>query len=105
LAFPKRYVYLKGGRPVIYERLDVARKFISEDELWRVVSFDLSNKESIIDWTHEREWRVKGDFEFDLEFAYILLTKHSSYNSFINKVNEDILKNIGGIIVLDPILT
>ena len=105
LAFSKRYVYLKGGRPVIYEKLDIARQFISENELWRVVSFDLSNEDNIVDWTHEREWRVKGDFEFELKDAYVLLTKDSSYHSFVEKAGSEIIAGIGGIIVLDPVLT
>ena len=71
LAFLKSYIYSKGGRPVIYEKLEVAKKLLQEDEWWRIVSFDLSNKQEIIDWTHEREWRFKGNFEFAIEKAYI----------------------------------
>jgi hypothetical protein len=105
IAFPKRYVYMKGGRPVIYEKLDVAKKILNQEEWWRIVSFDLSNKEQIVDWTHEREWRVKGDFKFNLKFAYILLTHHGAYKYIITKLSSSILNEVGGVIVLDPILT
>ncbi|MGD1838005.1 MAG: DUF2971 domain-containing protein [Nitrososphaeraceae archaeon] len=105
LCFKKAYVYNKGGRPVIYERTDIAKKFIKEEEWWRIVSFDLSNEDSMIDWTHEREWRCKGDFCFELADVIVLLTNHKTYKKFIEIADEDIVKNIGGIIVLDPILT
>ncbi|MGN4748939.1 DUF2971 domain-containing protein [Bacillus thuringiensis] len=104
IAFPKQYVYKKGGRPVIYEKKDVARGMLPPEEWWRIVNFNLEDDDNIIDWTHEREWRVKGDFEFDLKKATILLTKQSSYDEFVNKTPEDILKNIGGIVTLHPVL-
>ncbi|MCK8816768.1 hypothetical protein MWH28_05205 [Natroniella sulfidigena] len=105
LSFGKPYVYAKGGRPVIYEKLEEAKEFIDEEELWRVVSFDLSDKDNIIDWTHEREWRVKGDFEFSLKNAYVLLNNRELYQNFINLATNNIIENLGGIIVLNPILS
>ncbi|MDC5822206.1 hypothetical protein OPW19_20535 [Vibrio europaeus] len=65
--FPKTYVYNYGGRPVIYDRTDLAKQYLPYEEWWRIVNFDLSDDEHILDWTHEREWRVKGDFVFDLD--------------------------------------
>lgn len=105
LCFKKTYVYNKGGRPVIYERTEVAKEFIRKDEWWRIVSFDLSDENNIVDWTHEREWRCKGDFEFELAEVVVLLTNQETYKYFITHAGEDIINNIGGIIVLDPILT
>lgn len=105
LAFSKSYIYSKGGRPVIYEKLEVAKKLLQEDEWWRIVSFDLSNKQEIIDWTHEREWRLKGNFEFAIEKAYVLLTNGKSYKKFMNMASPEIIKSVGGIVVLDPILS
>lgn len=106
IAFRKEYVYDKGGRPVIYEKTDVAKELIpKKDEWWRIVNLDLSNTERIIDWTHEREWRVKGDFEFALNEAVIVLTNSDIYREFVSKIDKSILENIAGIIVLDPILT
>ena len=105
LAFSKRYIYSKGGRPVIYERLDIAKGFVNENEWWRIVSFDLSNDDLIVDWTHEREWRIKGNLEFELGQAYVLLTHKDAYKTFLKNVSDDTIRKIGGIIVLDPILT
>ncbi|MBF4696080.1 DUF2971 domain-containing protein [Fusibacter ferrireducens] len=97
LVFLKSYVFKKGGRPVIYEKLEVAKEMLHEDEWWRIVNYDLSNKENIIDWTHEREWRVKGDFEFSLSQPYIILGNTSDYNEFMNKAPEEVKNTIAGI--------
>lgn len=105
LAFNKKYVYDKGGRPVFYEKTDIAKKLLPQDEWWRIVNFDLSDKNNLIDWTHEREWRVKGDFKFDLEHAYVILVSNKSYKNFITTLDDSILKNLGGVVVLDPVLT
>ncbi|MCY6372770.1 DUF2971 domain-containing protein [Clostridium ganghwense] len=105
LAFDKRYVYMRGGRPVIYENSNIAKKFIDKEEWWRIVSFDLSDKENIIDWTHEREWRVKGDFEFELKNTYVILVNHKMYRQFMELASEEIKNEIKGIIVLQPVLT
>lgn len=105
LAFKKTIVYGKGGRPVIYEKTETAKKLLDEDEWWRIVNFDLSDPNKIIDWTHEREWRVKGDFKFNLNDAFVILVNNAAYKAFISKVDNNILKNIAGIVVLDPILT
>lgn len=104
ISFNKKYIFNKGGRPVIYEQKDIARKKYPDD-LWRIVSFDLNDKNNIVDWTHEREWRVKGNFQFDLAEVTVLLTNKSAYKTFINKIDESILKNIAGIVVLDPIIS
>ncbi|PEE65311.1 DUF2971 domain-containing protein [Bacillus thuringiensis] len=104
IAFPKHYVYQKGGRPVLYEKKEIAKKILPQEEWWRIVNFDLDDEENIIDWTHEREWRTKGDFEFDLKEATILLVNHNAYESFMNSTKEDILKQLGGVVVLRSVL-
>lgn len=104
ISFRKDYVYKKGGRPVFYEKKDIAKKLLPENEWWRIVSFDLSDS-VIIDWTHEREWRVKGDFSFELNEAIVLLPKTAEYTNFISNTPKEILNELGGIIVMDPVLS
>ncbi|MEC3419089.1 DUF2971 domain-containing protein, partial [Bacillus cereus] len=104
IAFPKHFFYQKGGRPVLYENKEIAKKILPQEEWWRIVNFDLDDEENIIDWTHEREWRTKGDFEFDLKEATILLVNHNAYESFMNSTKEDILKQLGGVVVLRSVL-
>lgn len=108
LRFDKRYVFKNGGRPVIYERTDIAKKFLPPDEYWRIVKLDLENEDNIIDWTHEREWRIKGDFSFELCEVEILLSDPKSLKQFYKYCKEenmlDIIDKVKGIITLKSLL-
>ena len=108
LRFDKRYIFRNGGRPVIYEKTNFAKSFLPEDEYWRIVKLDLENDDNIIDWTHEREWRIKGDFHFELSEAEILLSDQSSLKKFNKyckeKSMENLLDEIKGIVVLKSLL-
>ncbi|PEI55328.1 terminase [Bacillus toyonensis] len=97
IAFPKAYVYAKGGRPVMYEKKEIAKNLLPRDEWWRIVNLNLDDKENFIDWTHEREWRVKGDFQFDLKSAVVLFGSPPGYRGFVENTNSTILKELGGI--------
>ena len=55
LMFNKVYAYQRGGRPVVYEDTERAKDLLPEDEWWRIVRYNLTDEENIIDWTHERE--------------------------------------------------
>ena len=59
LMFEKSWIYDRGGRPVIYQPESDFN--ILPDELrWRHVRFELAC-DPIIDWTWEREWRIRCD--------------------------------------------
>jgi hypothetical protein len=107
LMFPKPYVYARGGRPVVYESTDKAKSILPEDEWWRIVRFDLLDEANFIDWTHEREWRVPGGFEFDLEQATVLVPNTFGYQRFLKLCREcdgeDILAKIRGIVDLGSV--
>lgn len=103
IALPKRYVYLKGGRPVIYESTSEAKKYLPPDQYWRIVNFDLSNETNIIDWSHEREWRVPGDLKFDLDQVTLLLGNQSDSSKFIqlcDNQKKDFYRQVGGIVTM-----
>jgi len=107
LAFEKEYVFNKGGRPVLYEKTAQAKSILPQEEWWRIVNFDLSNQSSIIDWTHEREWRCKNDFDFDISEVTILLANEYQYRQFMKKCENDGLdlhQKIKGIVVMNQIL-
>ena len=42
---------------------------------------------------HEREWRLKGDFEFELSQAVVLLSNTTSYKLFIQNTDEKFYRN------------
>ena len=104
LRFSKNQIFNAGGRPVIYEQTDVAKEFLRTDQYWRIVSLDLREKGKLIDWTHEREWRIKGDFSFEWKDVEVLLSKENSLKNFIEACVEngipDVIKEIKGITTL-----
>ncbi|MGF0004582.1 DUF2971 domain-containing protein [Bacillus altitudinis] len=109
IAISKEYVFSKGGLPVIYEKPTIQEgkeKFpnIPQELLWRVVSYDLSDMKAYIDWTHEREWRVKGDLEFSLSDVYVILSDNMMYKDFTKKVEPELIKELRGIIVLEGLM-
>jgi len=59
IIFRKTELWQLGGRPVIYtEKNDPV--FWPESEQYRIVHTKLSPLPELLDWTHEREWRVRG---------------------------------------------
>lgn len=64
LRFNKGAMFGKGARPVVYGPSYELRKIFEKENYWRIVDMDLSKADNITDWTHEREWRVKGDLKF-----------------------------------------
>ena len=105
--FDKRYVYSKGGRPVVYDNPEEAKKFMEADQWWRIVKLDLSDNDHMIDWTHEREWRAPDDFEFELKMATVLVPNRTIYKHLIQECASelpDALSKLGGIVVMDRIL-
>ena len=108
LRFCKTFIYKKGGRPVIYEDTEEAKKFLPKEEHWRIVKLNLSNDDNIIDWTHEREWRIKGNLDFEWSDVEIILSQENSLQKFIRKCKdngiEDVLNEIKGIITLKSLI-
>ena len=104
--FHKQEIYRKGGRPVIYDKTAEAKKYLPDTEWWRIVNFDISEDESFKDWTHEREWRIKGDYEFNLGDVTLLFTKPATYKSFIKLCDDrkkPFYKKVAGVIVTEQV--
>ncbi|MDT8873383.1 hypothetical protein RAA17_25365 [Komagataeibacter rhaeticus] len=73
IALTKGYAYSKGCRPVLYlSNEEIKTIGVPDDELWRVVRFEVRNK-NWISWLHEREWRSKGDFELPSSVHAVLV--------------------------------
>lgn len=60
IAVDRRYAFAHGARPVIYMPFGEASAILKDEDMWRVVSID-AGRTPPVDWTHEREWRVRGD--------------------------------------------
>lgn len=104
LQFFKPKVFNAGGRPCIYEKNEVAKRMLNKDDWWRIVSYDLYRQDAIIDWTHEREWRIKGDYTFKRSEVSVLLKDRTAYREFITLASDDILAEIAGITVLEMLI-
>ncbi len=108
LYFNKKYLYEKGARPVIYDKIEDAKKYLSKDEWWRIVNMNLSDDKNIIDWSHEREWRLKGDLDFEFNELTLLTIGLRHLNDIFKKYKEqtniDIRDEIKGIITLENLL-
>lgn len=105
LVFSKRYVYSNGGRPVFYEQTNLAKVILPEDEHWRIVNLqiDLSNL-NMVDWTHEREWRLPGEFNFEPKWTHVLLYDKKCWDYFYKHCPREIYDSIYGITILKSML-
>ncbi|MDD3765166.1 MAG: hypothetical protein PHP86_17865 [Nevskiales bacterium] len=56
----KRWLFSQGGRPVIYQPL-ADYDSLPESHNWRHVTYDLDHKPQPVDFSWEREWRIKTD--------------------------------------------
>ncbi|QNU65454.1 DUF2971 domain-containing protein [Ruminiclostridium herbifermentans] len=111
LSFIKPYMYATyGARPVIYEQTDIAKALLQKEEWWRIVKLDFKKLENedfdIVDWSHEREWRVPGDmkFEYDNDYVHIILYNPNCFVYFLEKCHSEIVKRVSGITTLTSIL-
>ena len=107
IRFHKKYIYDKGGRPVIYENKEVMKSLLPKEEYWRIVDLDLTNPDSFVDWTHEREWRVPNELKFNYEDIEVIVKTGEYYRQLVKRcIDEnrtDILIGIHGIITLDSV--
>lgn len=105
LCFSKYYVYRKGGRPVIYDNTEEATKYLPEDEHWRIVNLQLTVEPPVtIDWTHEREWRIPNEFEFEYNLTHVILYDKDSYDYFRQKCDKKIIDELHGITILKSMI-
>ena len=106
VMFSKIQVYQAGGRPVVYEETNKAKGMLPPDEHWRIVKLDYSNLSKIVDWTHEREWRVPVEYKFELKDVTVVLLR-DDYREFVKRAqmtDSSILEEIAGIVTLNSVL-
>lgn len=104
IRFQKDFIYQKNGRPVIYDDTNQAKEYLHKSDWWRIVRLDLSDENHMIDWTHEREWRVPGELLFDYSQCEIIVPSPVYYHKFVEYClennREEILLEIQGIVVM-----
>ena len=63
----------------------------------------MSDENNIIDWTHETEWRVEENLEFELSDIIVIVPNHKVFKKIIkecNNVEIDLVKEVKSIINL-----
>ncbi|EKO3844773.1 hypothetical protein ACPSL3_09875 [Vibrio owensii] len=103
----KTDVYNQGGRPVIYDKTKDAKRYLPPEQHWRIVNLDLDDYDKIIDWTHEREWRVPNKFKLDLSTTVLLFTNDGDIRNFIEHCDSndnDVYKKVAGFVTLSSLL-
>lgn len=106
----KPVVYeLYGGRPVLYENSKMDKNILPPNERWRIVDLEYTSIDcdcNIVDWTHEREWRVPGDMEFKYneEYVSVIVYNPECYKYFLKICPKEILQSIWSITTLSTIL-
>jgi len=77
IGVSKRWLFEKGGRPVIYDHPDAFASY-PEAQQYRFVPYDLV---AGVDFTWEREWRIKVDY-LDLDPNQTLVVVPTSEEAF-----------------------
>lgn len=73
IMFEKRLIFKLGGRPVIYQT-DEEFEGLPDEYRWRHVRYEPNNRDKLIDFTWEREWRIKcGALRFNPSNAIIVV--------------------------------
>jgi hypothetical protein len=85
----KRWLFGQGGRPVIYET-DQEYDNLPETHRWRHVLYEQRPHSFPVDFTWEREWRIKCDYlEFDEAAANIVVPDFA----WAQRLTDDIIRN------------
>lgn len=92
IAISKETAFKQGARPVIYLP-DNEAEWIPDTERWRHVRFEQGK----VDWTHEREWRSRGDFDLSkVKGIYIICFDPSEVSKLENIANNKLKGKIRG---------
>jgi hypothetical protein len=95
IALSKVKGWKAGARPVIYLPDDEAN-WIPDDERWRHMKFNFGD----VDFTHEREWRMKGDLKLQ-GFGFYVIVPNREYEKRVLEINPKCVKSIIGFLHMD----
>ena len=101
IGFTKEFVFSKGGGPVYYVRADMFKKQQWDDSVLPFVTpfwpdYVPAALKPVVsmkkcDYTHEREWRVANDLEFDYsDIAFVVLPDYLAMARFPKQLKDDI---------------
>jgi hypothetical protein len=92
--FSKRWVFERGGRPVIYQP-DEEFGALSEQHRWRHVRYE-PLREPPVDFTWEREWRVQCfDLMFEASSVVVVAPDYTWAKQFDSRYGEYTIERYG----------
>ncbi len=95
--FRKNFLFEKGARPVYYQP-DSDFKLLPEELKYRHVNFEIEK----VDWTWEREWRLKSDeLILDPQSVTLIVQDRCKIEEYKEKLNSE---NTSISMVLDGIM-
>lgn len=96
IALSKQSAWARGARPVIYLP-DSEASWIPEDQKWRHVKFEYDKT----DFSHEREWRSKGNFSLDGIGFYVIVPDREQENEIRSILKKEADRHILGFLHMD----
>lgn len=92
VALNKEAAFKQGARPVIYLP-DSEADWIPTQQKWRHVRFEYGK----VDWTYEREWRKRGDFDLaDLPGLYVIYWHSNEIEKLKKSMSKKVAKKVRG---------
>ncbi len=89
IQYCKKDVFKEGGRHVIYSTKEESlRQKANSDINWRYVSYD-PLKEGKLDFTWEREWRIRNKISVDPKYAKLVFPSKKWINRFIEEHEKE----------------
>lgn len=97
----KKWVFARGGRPVIYEP-DAEYEQLPESLHWRHVTYDPTMVDRPIDFTWEREWRIPHcKLEFGPQDAAIIVPSRDWADRLAQQCQDVLIRQYSTIMIED----
>jgi hypothetical protein len=85
----KQWLFPQGGRPVIYQSADEYQP-LPESHRWRHVLYDPTASTEAVDFTWEREWRIRCDtLIFDQRCAQVIVPDQSWADRLVSEHDRE----------------
>lgn len=98
IGFSKEFIYKKGGNPVFYANEEIFDRLIKTEDKPFIALFNPFAKHPI-DFSHEREWRLKESLRFNnADISFLIVKSQNDLGEF-----EPFIKKIGveKVIIMD----
>lgn len=96
IGFTKEFIYKNNGSPVFYMRkkiINIIEKYIKDSKILETILTNVTpysplyeteymrHQIKLVDYTHEREWRIPTDLTFKYEdIKFLILARHEDYD-------------------------